>query len=44
MFEFRQKSDYDEFSEFKRPDVERWLKQAEEFTKEIEGIINTIEQ
>jgi len=44
MFEFRQKSDYEEFSEFERNDVERWLKQAEEFIEEIEKIIDTLEQ
>jgi len=44
MFEFRQKSDYEEFSEFKKRDVERWLKQAENFIEEIEKIINNLEQ
>jgi len=44
MFEFRQKSDYEECSEFERKDVERWLKQAEEFIEEIERIINTLDR
>lgn len=41
MFEFRQKSDYEEFTEFERKDVGRWLKQAEEFIEELEKIIIT---
>ena len=42
MFEFRQKSDYEEFSEFEREDVERWLKQAEKFIEEVEKVISKI--
>jgi uncharacterized protein len=41
MFEFRQKSDYEEFSEFKRKDVERWLNQAAKFIEKVEKIIIT---
>jgi len=44
MFEFRQKSDYEESSEFERKDVARWLKQAEEFIEEIEKIISKMEE
>lgn len=35
----RQKCDYKDFVEFKKEDVEEWLKKAEEFLSRIEVLI-----
>lgn len=39
MFEFRQKADYKDLVEFKKEDVEVWLKNANEFISEILKIL-----
>lgn len=38
MFEKRQKSDYKDLVEFKKEDVQKWLKKAEEFINKIEEL------
>lgn len=44
MFEFRQKSDYGDFVEFEEEKVREWLEAAEQFIKEIEGVIGREEE
>ncbi len=39
IFEFRRRSDYEDFVEFAEEEVEIWLDKAENFIKEIEIII-----
>lgn len=40
MFEFRQKADYKDFVEFKKEDVEIWLKNAGEFISKIGNLLS----
>ncbi len=42
MFEFRQKSDYEDFITFDREKVTEWLEKAESCIAEIEMVINSI--
>lgn len=39
MFGFRQKSDYDDFSEFEEQKVSEWLQKAKEFIDAVEKVI-----
>ena len=39
IFELRQEGDYDDLVEFKREDVEEWLRKAKNFIREIKLII-----
>ena len=40
IFEFRQRSDYEDFVEFEEYEVNEWLKKAENFLEKIEELIN----
>lgn len=40
MFEFRQKADYKDFVEFKKEDVEIWLKNAGEFISKMSNLLS----
>lgn len=40
MFEFHQKSDYEDFITFEREKVTEWLEKAEGFIAETESVIN----
>jgi len=40
MFEFRQKADYKDLTEFKEEDVVVWLNKAEQFIPRLEAIID----
>jgi uncharacterized protein (UPF0332 family) len=42
IFEKRQLSDYDDFTEVNEEDIAQWLIQAENFIKEIEEIIEKL--
>lgn len=39
MFEFRQKADYKDLVEFKKEDVEIWLKKADDFISTVNHIV-----
>lgn len=38
MFEFRQKSDYDDFAEFEEKKISEWLEKAEDFIEKLEKL------
>jgi uncharacterized protein (UPF0332 family) len=41
MFEFRQKSEYEDFISFDRDKVAEWVEKAERFISEIETLISS---
>jgi len=42
IFKKRQKGDYDDFAEFEKGEVKKWLKEAEIFVEEIKKVIKDI--
>ena len=42
MFGFRQRGDYEDFVEFDREEVKRWLDRAKDFINSVEQVIEKI--
>lgn len=42
MFEFRQRADYEDFVEFNKEQIKRWLDMAKDFINSVEQIIEKI--